>query len=69
MDRNVILHGIHDPLPVPVKLKAGPLDAVYESGKLRNISLGKNEVAQRRFHTSPNKRQCNCDNTAQYFYR
>ncbi|MCL4535466.1 MAG: hypothetical protein M1370_09955 [Bacteroidetes bacterium] len=41
---SVLYYGVDEPLPEQRVLRAGPLRAVYEAGKLRNIRLGGSEI-------------------------
>ena len=42
--RNVLLYGREDPLPKPIRLRAGPVSMLWEEGALRWIRLGDIEV-------------------------
>jgi hypothetical protein len=47
LSRNLLYHGREQPPPVPVSLRAGPLELLYQEGELRCLRLGEREVLRR----------------------
>ncbi len=47
LTRNYLYHGSDAPLPSPTRLRAGPLELLFEDGDLRTLRLGGQEIVRR----------------------
>ena len=47
LSKNFFYRGIDEPLPERTRLRAGPLEMLFEGGDLRSVHLGEREILRR----------------------